>query len=376
MGQGISIEFVDPTSTGEYRLALRDTEKDAMLYVSGHGQTLYEYLGLETRAGRIRSADAMRSLGLPGDSFVNEAANPFLRVENYVKLTRPPSIEFEDLKTAVETQIRYQQLPFEMAYHVLRLSPELTLTPVTVEVAHRDLTFTPVPEARNRQANLNLYGRVSNLGQRVVYEFEDVIQTSLSAGETPSKSLYQRYVPLRPGRYKLELVLKNLESENIGSRQAGIVVPAIGSEALSASSIILAERIGASQAGEIYPHPFVTSGGLKVYPNVRGVFRAEFTLWSLRGDLQYADRPGHFEARRRCCLSNSRPRGSSRQRGEHHRPRRGFSRKNESRSRKLWSRLDLPPGRYRFQLRITDRISGSSLDPAISFRVERSNHGN
>ena len=375
LGQGISIEFVDPTSTGEYRLALRDTEKDAMLYVSGHGQTLYEYLGLETRAGRIRSADAMRSLGLPGDSFVSEAANPFLRVEEYVKLTRPPSIEFEDLKTAVETQIRYQQLPFEMAYHVLRLSPELTLTPVTVEVAHRDLTFTPVPEARNRQANLNLYGRVSNLGQRIVYEFEDVIQTSLSAGETPSKSLYQRYVPLRPGRYKLELVLKNLESENIGSRQAGIVVPAIGSEALSASSIILAERIGASQAGEIYPHPFVTSGGLKVYPNVRGVFprNSPFGVYAEIYNMQIdqATSKPDVDVAYRILDPEDRP-----VKEENITALNAAFQGQRISIAKLWSRLDLSPGRYRFQLRISDRISGSRLEPAISFRVERSNDGN
>ena len=374
VGLGISIEFVDPTSTGEYRIALRETEKDAMFYVPGQGMTLYEYWGLETRAGRLRSSDAMRSLGLPGDSFVSEGANPFLRVEEYVKLTRPPSIEFRDLKAAVETQIRYQQLPFEMTYHVLRLSPELSLTPVTVEVAHQDLTFAPVPEAKNRQANLNLYGRVSNLGQRIVYEFEDVIRTSLTEGETPSKSLYQRYLPLKPGRYKLEVVLKNLESENIGSRQVGIVVPAIGSGELSASSIILAERIGASRVGEIYPHPFVTTGGLKVYPNVRDVFREDSPLGVYAEiynmEIDQATSQPDVDVSYRIFDSSGRP-----VKEENITALAAAFQGNRISIAKLWSRLDLPPGKYRFQLSITDWISGSSIQPDTAFRVERSNNG-
>ena len=39
IGSGIEIEFVDKTGTGEYRIALRDTDKDALL-TTGGGKTL------------------------------------------------------------------------------------------------------------------------------------------------------------------------------------------------------------------------------------------------------------------------------------------------------------------------------------------------
>ena len=38
VGSGIEIEFVDPTGTGEYRIARSPNEKDALLFVPGAGQ--------------------------------------------------------------------------------------------------------------------------------------------------------------------------------------------------------------------------------------------------------------------------------------------------------------------------------------------------
>src|SRR4029450_4779612 len=49
---GIELEFVDPTGSGEFRLARNPDEKDALLHVGG-GPTFAELSGMETRAQRI-----------------------------------------------------------------------------------------------------------------------------------------------------------------------------------------------------------------------------------------------------------------------------------------------------------------------------------
>ena len=49
IGTDIIIEFVDPTMTGEYRMTMDPSEKDALLYVPGAGLTLMEQMGLATR---------------------------------------------------------------------------------------------------------------------------------------------------------------------------------------------------------------------------------------------------------------------------------------------------------------------------------------
>src|SRR5918995_970839 len=58
VGSGIGIEFVDPSGSGEYRIARSPDEKDAMLMVPGAGLTLSEQLGLSNKADRIAGGGA------------------------------------------------------------------------------------------------------------------------------------------------------------------------------------------------------------------------------------------------------------------------------------------------------------------------------
>src|SRR5262252_2936219 len=53
VGSDVEIEFVDPTGSGEYRIARSPDEKDALLYVPNAGLTLAEELGLSSKADRI-----------------------------------------------------------------------------------------------------------------------------------------------------------------------------------------------------------------------------------------------------------------------------------------------------------------------------------
>src|SRR6266550_2697525 len=53
VGDGIEIEFVDPTGSGEYRIARNPDEKDALLHVPGAGLTLAEEMGLSDKGERI-----------------------------------------------------------------------------------------------------------------------------------------------------------------------------------------------------------------------------------------------------------------------------------------------------------------------------------
>src|SRR6185369_4992384 len=50
---GVELEFVDPTGSGEYRLARNPDEKDALIHIPGAGPTFAELAGLESRADRL-----------------------------------------------------------------------------------------------------------------------------------------------------------------------------------------------------------------------------------------------------------------------------------------------------------------------------------
>jgi GWxTD domain-containing protein len=61
IGSGIEIEFVDPTGTGEYRIARSPDEKDALLNIPGAGLTLNEQLGLRLGLRRLRLLGTRRA---------------------------------------------------------------------------------------------------------------------------------------------------------------------------------------------------------------------------------------------------------------------------------------------------------------------------
>src|SRR5262250_2037091 len=105
IGSDIIIEFVDPTMSGEYRMTMDPSEKDALLYVPGAGLTMMEQLGLADKADRFNRTDGTRL----GTAFGGQTAkmNQFNRLEQFAKLQRAPAIKFKDLEAAITTRITY-----------------------------------------------------------------------------------------------------------------------------------------------------------------------------------------------------------------------------------------------------------------------------
>ena len=368
LGRGVDLEFVDPTQTGEYRMALRETDKDALFMTPGLGMTRLEEMGLESRAGRIRSSDAGRNLGLAGDTQSGVLVNPLLKMQDYFRLRRPPSIRFTDLQAAVEAQVRYDQLPFSFRYDVLRVSQERALCPLTLEVVHRDIV-APSTLVEPAHVDVNIYGRVQRLNRQISYEFEDLISAELSPRFPGARSLYQRHLPLEPGRYKLTLALKCLQTGRMGTVETLVIVPS-SSGGLETSSVIPARKIGAARAGESFPSRFTTSGGLKVYPNVSAVYEANEAIAVYAEVYNPAVDPstrqpavqvvGEIQADGAATplFSQDITSSSSVYDG------------TKISIAKMWHDLNLPPARYWLRLRATDTIKNQTVVSRVGFEVE------
>ena len=75
VGDGVEIEFVDPTGTGEYRIARNADEKDALKMVPGAGLTTNEELGLSSKTDRITG------MNTGANNYQREQDSPFRRLE-------------------------------------------------------------------------------------------------------------------------------------------------------------------------------------------------------------------------------------------------------------------------------------------------------
>ena len=51
--QEVIIEFVDPCMCGDYHMTIDPNEKDALLHTPGAGLTMYEQMGMASKADRI-----------------------------------------------------------------------------------------------------------------------------------------------------------------------------------------------------------------------------------------------------------------------------------------------------------------------------------
>ena len=85
------------------------------------------------------------------------------------------------------------------------------------------------------------------------------------------QSIYQKAVPLRPGLYRLDLVIKDVQSGNVGVVNTRLQVPRYEDDKLEASSLILADQIEHVPAKQIDTGQFVL-GSSKVRPRLEGDF--------------------------------------------------------------------------------------------------------
>jgi hypothetical protein len=92
--------------------------------------------------------------------------------------------------------------------------------------------------------------------------------------------VYQKVIPLRPGLYKLDLVIKDIHSSNVGTFTKNLPVPRYPEGKLSTSSLILADIVEDLPPSQVASGPFIL-GSTKVRPNVREEFSSnqDLKLW-------------------------------------------------------------------------------------------------
>src|SRR5712692_1293696 len=277
IGENVIWEFVDPSGSGEFHLTMDPSEKDALLHVPGAGLSLLESMGMASKTDRFSRSDGTnlpRSLGGEPASM-----NEFTRLEQYSKAFRPPQVKYKDLEALVTARIVRDQVHFAYRTDFLKVTNDTVLVPVTVQIPNNQLSFDSKDGVHS--ATLNIFGRVSTLTGRVVQTFEDPVSRdfpdSLFQRSLKLQSIYQKAVPLRPGLYRLDIVIKDVKSGNVGVVNTRLQVPRYGDESLEASSLILADQLEHVPAKQIGTGQFVL-GSSKVRPKLDGEFPSDIKL--------------------------------------------------------------------------------------------------
>ena len=363
VGSGVEIEFVDPTGSGEYRIARSPDEKDAMLNIPGAGLTLSEQLGLTDKAQRVGGMG-----GIGNNNYTREQDSPFSRLQLLADLSRPPQVKFNDLASAVNTGvIEENPLNFDVRVDFFRQSDERVITAITIQVQNKDLVFQD--SGGLQQARINIFGRITSVAGRRAGVFEDPVITTATSQELSDakdrKSAYQKAVALPPGTYKVDVIVRDVASGATGVRHIALPVPKYDPQKLSTSTLVLAAKL--ENMGDRPAVGQFVIGQAKVIPNVSGIYRrgepvgvymqvynAGIDQTTLRPsvDVEYA------------LLKDGKEVGKQAEDW------RGMS---DSGQRLTLARLidtrQLSPGEYELTIRIRDRVSGQALAPAAKFTV-------
>lgn len=250
VGDGIEIEFVDRTSTGEYRIARDFDEKNAMATVPGVNPNRTEV------------------------SYMREQDNPLVRQGILKDLETAPRVNNDLLRTIIDSpQIDNGPLGVDLRIDFFRQSDDRVITTFTVQADNKDLSF--VDSGGLQTAKINILGMVTAVSGKRSGIFEDAVTTNSTTEELTSaksrKSVYQKAVALAPGNYKIDLAVRDVESGNKGVVRMGFAVPKYQDGKIGTSTLILASKLRSTTDNDI-GQPFVI-GGTKVIPNLGGVFR-------------------------------------------------------------------------------------------------------
>ena len=371
IGSDILLEFVDPTMTGEYRLTMDPSEKDALLHVPGAGLTLSEQMGLTDKADRFRRTDGTR-MGTPIGGAQSIRYNQFERLQLYANIFKPPAVKFKDLEAIVNSTIDYDTLPYEVDIHYVRVTNSSVLSGITVLLRNEDLMFKE--EDGLHKAVANIFGRITTLTRRVHDTFEETVSVKTTAErlhqDADRASVFNKTVPLAPGMYRLELVVKDLVGETMGTYRTAMRVPEFDDEALAASSLILADKIERVPIRSLGTGQFVI-GSSKVRPRINYAFKQDermgiyMQVYNL-GQNAETSRPIGNVTYQIASLDN--PSELLLDFSEDVNTIRGASARQVV-IEKLLPLRSLEPGEYRLSVMVEDNVKNESLSPSATFKV-------
>jgi GWxTD domain-containing protein len=349
IGQDIVIEFVDPCMCGEYHMTMDPNEKDALAHVPSGQQRLQKF---------------------PKDN-----SREFDDLDRFAKLNRPP--KFKDLQEIVSHKINYHTMPFEVLANYVKATSNVTLVPLTLQIQNQDMTYKS--EDGVARGAVNIYGQVTTIGGRIAQTFEDTVQMDVPQSYLPNMvskaSVYGKSLPLAPGRYLLEIVVKDLHSDHVGTWRQSLEVPNFD-EDLSASSVILADKMEQVPAKEVGRGPFVI-GDTLVRPRVPGmtstnaVFKRseKLNVWMQVYNLAVDQKNGKSDASVEYDVVQE---GTTKTVIHETQSADTMHRTaGQLTLEKTFSTNELEPGRYRLRVHVRDQIARQGLEPEATFVIEK-----
>jgi hypothetical protein len=334
-------------------------------------------MGMASKAQRFNSNGLERLGAGPESSMV--ASKEFDRLEQFAKLQAAPPVKFKDLEEAVNSKIILNPMPFDVRSDYVKVTSDTVLVPITIQLKNRDITFANKDGIQ--RGTVNIFARVSTLTDKVVQTFEDTVQVDVPADELPrtaeNASVYWKALPLRPGRYKLSIAVKDVNGDRKGVWARGIVVPEFSDDKLASSSLIVADQMDPVPTKYIGTGNFVI-GAMKIRPRVApadgkpALFKRtrdpKLNFWMQVYNLSVDEKTHKASATFEYNITNMATNKQVVQKMESTDTMGNVG--DQITLQKSIAAANLQPGIYKIEIKVNDNVSKQTIDPSAMFAVE------
>jgi GWxTD domain-containing protein len=377
IGQEIIIEFVDTCMCGEYHMTMDRSEKDALLYTPNAGLTFWEQMGMSSKASRF-TGNGIERLGAGPESSMLQTKE-FDRLETFAKLQAAPPVKFTDLLEDVQQKVILNPMPFDVRSDFIKVTSDTVLVPITIQMKNRDITFANKDGVQ--RGTVNILGRLSTLTGKIVQTFEDTVQVDVPAELLPrtaeNASVYWKALPLRPGRYKLYIAVKDVNGDRKGVWSRSVNVPEFSDDKLSTSTLIVADQMEQVPTKSIGTGSFVI-GTTKVRPRVApadgkpALFKRDkdqkLNFWMQVYNLGVDEKTHKSSATFEYNITNVATNKQVVQKTETTDTMGNVG--DQVTLQKSIAAANLQPGIYKIEIKVNDNVSKQTVDPSAVFAVE------
>jgi hypothetical protein len=252
--------------------------------------------------------------------------------------------------------------------------------PITIQIPRRQMSFQEKDGVDS--GTFNIFARVTSVGGRVVQTVEDTVHADFAAAQLQQSlggsEIYQKAVPLSPGLYRLDIVIKDVNSNNVGVVNTRLQVPRYQEDQLSTSSLILADDIHRVSAKDIGLGQFVL-GDVKVRPRIDQTFNVTDSMgvflqvYNLKVDdkthkadasVQYRVTKAGESAQNEAAAGTAPllkfdvPANQLPEHGE------------EMTLENMITLGSLAPGKYKLEIEVTDNLAKQTITPTADFTVK------
>jgi hypothetical protein len=228
------------------------------------------------------------------------------------------------------------------------------------------------------RGTVNIFGRVTTLTGHIAQTFEDTVQVDVPVELLPktaeNSSVYWKALPLKPGRYRFDIVVKDVNGDRKGAWSRGVQVPEFSDDHLSNSTLIVADQMEPVAAKNVGTGNFVI-GTTKVRPRVppsdgkpvsfkrNQKLNFWMQVYNLSVDEKTHKASATFEydvtdANNKPVIHTIESTDTMGNVGE------------QVTLQKTLSAANLQPGLYKIQIKVNDNVSKQTLDPSVTFAVE------